>query len=141
MRLGKFTYLNLQKFGPERSFLPYTVVGVKVMNRMKWWTVVGLLASGAFSGAQALLNEKFDGPGLPGWSISGETSPHVRWDVSGGTFNLNGVAPGIGSAGMELRRPLVDIGSPGPTSWEFERGSTCPLPRVPISQISFLSTV
>ncbi len=93
---------------------------MKKLNASNWLPAGALLLAAQFAGAQSLLNENFDGPGLPGWQVYGESSGLVNYDVSGGSLNVRGTVPTVAQASQQLRRDLLSASDPAPTSWQFE---------------------
>ncbi len=93
---------------------------MRKIRSTKWLPMSALLLATPFAGAQSLLNENFDGPGLPGWQVYGESSGSVNYDVSGGYLNVRGTVPTVAQASLELRRDLLSASDPAPTSWQFE---------------------
>ena len=79
--------------------------------------VLAIIVAGAQG--QAFLNENFNGPGLPGWEVTGEALSSFSYDVSGGSFNARGFTNGSNNS-LDMTRQLLSQTAPAPNTWEFE---------------------
>ncbi len=98
---------------------------MRKIRSTKWLPMIAFLLAAPFAGAQSLLNENFDGPGMAGWNVFMESN--TDWDVSDGSYNMRGHHADSPGGSFSATRAVVPLSSSAPSTWSFESRFFMPL--------------
>ena len=121
----------IESYCAKAGFFPYNNSCDPLMQKLQLklvltcaflWTLCPLVQ------AQSMLNENFDGPGLPGWQLGGESFGELQWNVGGGSFNMTGNTAGFGAtASMDMYHQVANPPGADFRDWTLEMRVWMPL--------------